>query len=1638
MITSTISKITFANNTLIFSIAILFATLLLVMGSHDTVQAGSSASFRGFELHSDHNTPEGVWSDGSTMWILSDNGGASKLMAYGLATGSRLSSKDITLASYNAKPQGIWSDGAIMWVVDWDDEKLYAYNLDTGARMSDHDINLDHHNTAPRGILGGTSVIFVVDVSDDYVYAYNRANGERWRFKEFHLHSGNDEAWGILWQDGSYWVSDFDDQMLYRYTDLGSGQWSSGPALRLPLENADARGIWTDGETIWIVDDNDSHVYATLQKGFRHHDEDISISDVSTAGGIWADGETLWVADSGAGSSGQLQGYYLSDGSRDPYEIIDLTATNDSPVAIWSNEEFMWVADDDNRTLHAYALDGTGDYSQTDSKVLPTANADPTGIWSDGTLIWVADSADNKLYAYELAQMARRSGRDITLDPGNQDPGNIWSDGKNIWVFDSADQHAYAYGLRSGNRKLGREFRPVPANSDFNGGLTGHGLRFWVVDTADEKLFAYGKRNTPPEFVESTTRFTFYHSLPGGSLVGIAPEAIDVDGDTLTYSLSGGSVRFRIDSATREVRTRNGAIFDSTGEQFSLTLSVTDGKSILDHSDGSVDVSIIIPVTVVANYQPEFVTAAGATFAVDEDAGDTVVIADLDISNLDGDTLTVAIRNQDRYPFELTDGQISLKQGETLDYESVSTYDLTIRVRDGRDGSGNSDEAWDDEITVTVSVTNLDEPGEVSLSSNNPQVDTDLWVSLTDPDGSTANLRWQWQKADTADATTWTDIPGTTSARYIPVSDDAGKFLRAQASYDDGQGTGKTAHDTASNAVLAAPPTNQPPAFDDGSSASRSVPESADGGDAIGTAIGATDPNTGDTLTYGLTGGDANRFAIDATTGQVSLAASASLDYETKSSYAVQVRVRDSKDPHGTADTEWDASIPVTISVTDVDEAGVLGFTTENPQVEQEMGASLSDPDGSISNLTWQWQRADSAEATTWTDISGATSGDYTPVSDDEGKFLRANAAYDDGNGSGKTADAVVTNAVQPKPANQPPAFGEGTSATRSISEDSLTGTPVGAAVSASDPEGDDLTYSIGSGTDSDHFDVDSATGQLSVAPGASLDFETKPSLEVAVQVADGKDASHNPDTAVDATITVTVNLVNANEPGRIALSSTNPEEGTALTASVTDPDGSVSDVAWQWAKSEDGATGWTDISNAATHTYTPVAVDAGAYLRATGQYTDGEGADKQASSSSTNPVSIDANEPPRFLEGESAERSIAENALASATVGVPIAASDPEGDSLTYSLASGGDSDQFTVSTSTGQLSVATGAALDYESKPVLEVTLQVSDEKDADDNQDAAVDDTITVSINLTNIDEPGEVNLSSSRPEVGKSLTAWLADPDGGLTNTTWFWERSGDGVGNWESVNGGTSDSYTPVSDDRDWYLRATVSYTDGHGSNKSAAMISVNRVQAAPQQGGGSPSQATLGFYEQCQSDARRDLAARCGKNEFAVFRVELDGRYTIDWSEWDRQHPNVTGYTIILGNMVYRAYFQNGSQLTHSDTENVYELCEFVNGRWDCQGRLNSVYDEDMSGEPTQMGVVATATDQTQWTSALEEPGLWVHEHTFHRWSGDAADPANEPTPVSYVTKKFEMDLYRFIAHGVPGGYGTVLVDGANGFDARE
>ena len=58
-------------------------------------------------------------------------------------------------------------------------------------------------------------------------------------------------------------------------------------------------------------------------------------------------------------------------------------------------------------------------------------------------------------------------------------------------------------------------------------------------------------------------------------------------------------------------------------------------------------------------------------------------------------------------------------------------------------------------------------------------------------------------------------------------------------------------------------------------------------------------------------------------------------------------------------------------------------------------------------------------------------------------------------------------------------------------------------------------------------------------------------------------------DGEITATRDVTVTVTNVNEPGAVTLPTTRPQVGTAITANLTDDDGMVSNVRWEWARSE-------------------------------------------------------------------------------------------------------------------------------------------------------------------------------------------------------------------------------------------------------------------------------------------------------------------------------------------------------------------------------------------------------------------------------------------------------------------------------------
>ena len=198
------------------------------------------------------------------------------------------------------------------------------------------------------------------------------------------------------------------------------------------------------------------------------------------------------------------------------------------------------------------------------------------------------------------------------------------------------------------------------------------------------------------------------------------------------------------------------------------------------------------------------------------------------------------------------------------------------------------------------------------------------------------------------------------------------------------------------------PPANNEPQFPD-ATAARSVNENAAAGENVGAVVTAEDADS-DTLTYALTGADAGAFDFDASTGQIQV--KDALDYEAKASYAVTVTVHDGKNAAGEDDTNVDDTIAVTITVLNVEEAGTVTLDPSTPQAASALTATLTDPDGGVTDLAWAWER--SADGSAWAAIAGATGTAYTTTNHDAGQYLRATASYADGEGAGKTAQATT------------------------------------------------------------------------------------------------------------------------------------------------------------------------------------------------------------------------------------------------------------------------------------------------------------------------------------------------------------------------------------------------------------------------------------------------------------------------------------------------------------------------------------------------------------------------------------------------------------------------------------------------------
>ena len=413
------------------------------------------------------------------------------------------------------------------------------------------------------------------------------------------------------------------------------------------------------------------------------------------------------------------------------------------------------------------------------------------------------------------------------------------------------------------------------------------------------------RSNEAPAFPSSETGArSVAENSAGGVNIGAPVAATDAENDRLTYSLGGTDANsFDIVSSSGQIRTKSGVTYDhETKPSHSVTVSVHDGKDIDGNADTMIDDTIAVTITVTDVNEPPVV--AGPTTVENYTEGSTGDVASYTADDSENNTIIWSLAGTDRDDFTISTGGVLRFAAEPnfeapTDSGGNNDYRLTVVASDGPNTVRRN---------VTVTVENVEEPGAVSLSSQQPQVETELTATLTDPDGGISLLSWTWERSQ--NQADWTAIDGATSRRYTPDTGDLNHYLRATASYTDGHGAGKSAQESSDHQVRAKPVQNSPPDFG-ADNAEREIAENSVATEPVGAPVAATDANN-DSLAYTLSAGHRDTFTVDGDTGQIRVKEDAVLDHEARSRYSVTVTATD---PSNASDR-----IVVAITVTDVNE----------------------------------------------------------------------------------------------------------------------------------------------------------------------------------------------------------------------------------------------------------------------------------------------------------------------------------------------------------------------------------------------------------------------------------------------------------------------------------------------------------------------------------------------------------------------------------------------------------------------------------------------------------------------------------------------------------------------------------------------
>ena len=808
-----------------------------------------------FTLAAGNDHPEGMWSDGTTIWVADredDKLDGDKLYAYAMPPGVIVDPTSLTVAGLSEGLSGLTDLDAgdnpgtpftFTAELERRGDDTVVVRLAEGATPFALKVELSARN----GDLSAETVTIAAGGSYSDVIEV-RAHGHHPVTIEidsaaFLLPSG-DSTSGIRAGRGSA-------MLMWIGRPLVQREWIQDGPFALHPENADPKSIWSDGETLWVGDESARKVFAyklwdnpgtaVSEYGTRDPGWDLpSLGDEDFY--VTGHGLRLYVAEESLdGASRDVFGYDLTSFTRAEdrdfvYGGLNVAGGVFIVRGTATDGRYMWIT---NTTSHAHAFrlvddpETPGDeYGRPDTSRRLTfpGSGQLRGLFTDGRTMWGVRFAshDASVRSVRLSD-GTDAGYDFLLHEDNDHAYGIWSNGETFYVLDADDAMIYTY------HGVGGVVPPFVADAETAAALvantgqsgdTGHELgsagakRAQAFTTGTSKagyaLAAVGiefgevsDTSAAPSDLEVTLNADG-GGVPGDALCTLIAPASPSERSVNTFAAPASGttcpvlekqttyfvVVERVRATGSSTIALSATVSDSEDTGAAEGWSIADTSAALSHQDAAQGwASDAFSYKIEARGSFINNPAAGeATITGTPQVDETLTADTSGISDDDG-------LSNVSYSYQWIAGGLDIAGATGSSYTLTSNEQgKRIKVRVAFvDHRGNYETLTS---KATPSVKAADQPGTVSLFPARPRVGTVLSAALTDPDGleggssgpaaSVGSVSWSWAKS--SDGVTWTGVEAYDDGdSYVPTEQDEGMALRAEASYTDGLGSGKSA-----------------------------------------------------------------------------------------------------------------------------------------------------------------------------------------------------------------------------------------------------------------------------------------------------------------------------------------------------------------------------------------------------------------------------------------------------------------------------------------------------------------------------------------------------------------------------------------------------------------------------------------------------------------------------------------------------------------------------------------------------------------------------------------------------------------------------------------------------------------------------